>query len=594
MSPGTPHDALRTRPAPLVLGTWTAPAEGPLAEAGPDGSAPARSAPDGSAPAVAAPWEQALPASVWRGVLGDVEVRLRIETGPGSGPAELWAARDGRRQRLAACLTADHRVRLGPDGPQWLWVEGPVASVTWSVDATVQLPPISVVVPTRMREQDATAQAERFARMDCVHEVIVVDQGGTLAGDPGFTRLLAERPGIRLVTQPNLGGSGGYARGMLEAARTPDHAVLFSDDDAVLPEESLRRMATYQALSSTRTILGAPLFSAERPDRLIALAEGVRNGDFQWHASDGVQSPVDLGGTTPEQWAFLRRRGEPNYTGWWATLFPPGTSADLGLPAPFFLKWDDAEYGLRATEHGYRHVVLPGTSVHHPPWTAYRTQMSWTARVLHRNRLATAAAHGAGRGVVASSLLHQAKHVLSGHLLTAELWEEGIDAVLAGPEQWLSRDLLEARTLSAAVVEAWNRENALELDLSPTRDAPLPLPEALLRALLTMLTPDGPPGDGPPGTVLAVPADEVHWRTTLGADAVIVTGEDGAPEAAFAVRGSAMRRAAVRTLRSHAGLARHWRSLCAQYGRALPRHTTAAAWTAVLDAASTDDPSERT
>ena len=565
MTSETPHSAPRTPSAPLVLGTWTAPSDSP----------------GGETPHTVTPlWDQALPASVWRGVLGDVEVRLETE----GGPAALWAARDGRRRRLATDLSAEHRVRLGPDGPQWLWVEGPVSTVTWSVETSVQLPPITVVVPTRLREDDALTQAERFARMDCVHEVIVVDQGGTLDSSPDFARLLAQRPSIRLITQPNLGGSGGYARGMLEAAATPHHAVLLSDDDAVLSEESLRRMATFQALASTRTIMGAPLFSAERPDRLIALAEAVRDGDFQWHASDGVRSPIDLGGTTPEQWSFLRRRGEPNYTGWWATLFPPGTTADLGLPAPYFLKWDDAEYGLRATEHGYRHVVLPGTSVHHPPWNAYRTQMSWTAKVLHRNRLATAAAHGAGRGVLASSLLHQAKHILSGHLLTAELWEEGIDAVLEGPEEWLSSDLLEARTRSAAVVKAWNRENALPTDLSPTAAAPLRLPEALLRALMTMVRPDGPPG-----TVITLPADEVHWRSTLGADAVIVTGEDGTPEAAFAVRGPAMRRAAARTLRSHARLARHWQSLSRQYGRALPQHTTTAAWTALLDAASTDD-----
>src|SRR5699024_9588262 len=222
MTSETPHSAPRTPSAPLVLGTWTAPS----------------GSPGGETPHTVTPlWDQALPASVWRGVLGDVEVRLETE----GGPAALWAARDGHRRRLATDLSAEHRVRLGPDGPQWLWVEGPVSTVTWSIETSVQLPPITVVVPTRLREDDALTQAERFARMDCVHEVIVVDQGGTLDSSPDFARLLAQRPSIRLITQPNLGGSGGYARGMLEAAATPHHAVLLSDDDAVLSEESLRR-----------------------------------------------------------------------------------------------------------------------------------------------------------------------------------------------------------------------------------------------------------------------------------------------------------------------------------------------------------------
>ena len=65
--------------------------------------------------------------------------------------------------------------------------------------------------------------------------------------------------------------------------------------------------------------------------------------------------------------------------------------------------------------------MLPGTSVRHPSWNAHRTQMAWPARILHRNRLTTAVVHGSGRRVVLSSLLHQLKHVLAGHHLTATL-----------------------------------------------------------------------------------------------------------------------------------------------------------------------------
>src|SRR5699024_7282298 len=130
-----------------------------------------------------------------------------------------------------------------------------------------------------------------------------------------------------------------------------------------------------------------------RPTRLLAHAERVGDRAFQWRAADRMDGAVDLAGTTPAEWTFLDPRSRVNYTGWWGTLFPPGTAQRLGLPAPLFLKWDDAEYGLRATRQGFDHAVLPGTSVHHPPWTAFRTQMTWTARVLHRNRLAIAAAY---------------------------------------------------------------------------------------------------------------------------------------------------------------------------------------------------------
>src|SRR5699024_799008 len=90
-------------------------------------------------------------------------------------------------------------------------------------------------------------------------------------------------------------------------------------------------------------------------------------------AVGGAPAPA---GTPPADWTFVDPGSPANYTGWWGTLFPPGTAQRLGLPAPLFLKWDDAEYGLRATQHGFDHAVLPGTSVHHPPWTAFRTQMT--------------------------------------------------------------------------------------------------------------------------------------------------------------------------------------------------------------------------
>lgn len=559
-------------PTRVVLGAWNGPA--------------------GDSATGNAMWEQALPASVWHRVLGDVTSTLEIE----GGPVTLWGARSGRRRQLATDVVGRHPVRLAAHGPQWLWVEGPVRAVSWSVERTVELPPVTVVMPTMRREQDAIVQAERFARMDCVQDVLVIDQGLTLAQRPEFVDLLAQRPEIRLITQPNLGGSGGYARGMLEAAASPGNAVLFTDDDAVLPAESLRRMVTFQALCTTPTILGTPLFSAAKPDRLIALSEAVRGGDFQWHATDGVRGPVDLAGTTPEQWAFLRRRGEANYTGWWATLFPPGTAADVGLPAPFFLKWDDAEYGLRATTQGYRHQVLPGTSVHHPPWTMYRTQMTWTARVLHRNRLATAAAHGSGRGVILSSLLHQGKHVLAGLHLTAALWDHGIDSFLSGPESWLGRDLARARADGGKVVSDWTEQAGIghpttghstagrptagrpTEPLAVTRHRPLPLLPALGRAVLRLLLPDRPPR-----LVMGVREDSLTWRTALGADAIVITDAAHPAAATYPVRGSTGRRLLRGTLGRHLRMALRWRGLQRRYRRALPRTTTTRAWSQLFD-----------
>lgn len=555
----------RTRtpgPSPLLLAAWT------LDDALPDGVASDQNA---------SLWAQAFPVTVWRTVLGASTLIVEAD----GDRAVLWGSRDGRREPLGPLVDGRREIPLAADDHEWLWIGGDARSVAWTTDRSIATPQVTVVMPTYRRESDAVAQTARFAQMRCVHQVLVVDQGDSLAGHAGFLRLQESVPGIRLISQANLGGSGGYARGMLESEKFPQDAVLFSDDDAVISEESLRRMVTYQALSAQPTIIGTPLFSAQGPLRLIALSEAVRANDFQWHAADGVRGPIDLAGTSPEQWTFLRPRGEANYTGWWATLFPPGTAAELGLPAPFFLKWDDAEYGLRATRRGYRHVVLPGTGVTHPPWDAYRTQMSWTSRVLHRNRLATAAAYGAGRGVVLSSLLHQIKHVLAGHHLTATLWDHGIEAFLAGPSSWLGRDLERARAEGQELVTRWNAGNPASAGTLPTpRAAALPLVPALLRALLRFLRPDVDPR-----VVVAVTAEQLHWRSTLGADAIVVTDAGGPDGAIHLVRGSTARHHLARTLGLHLRMALRWSSLSRRYTRDLPRVTTDAAWARQFDAA---------
>ncbi len=55
---------------------------------------------------------------------------------------------------------------------------------------------------------------------------------------------------------------------------------------------------------------------------------------------------------------WLHRRVDVDYNGWWMCLIPTAVIKEIGLSLPLFLKWDDAEYGLRANR-GLRYRVLP-------------------------------------------------------------------------------------------------------------------------------------------------------------------------------------------------------------------------------------------
>ena len=197
----------------------------------PPGAAAPQSDPSADAPrtvlqasdptATPAIWGDAFPVAVWRPVLGERPVTVGCE---GRG-ASLHGAREGRAVRLAT-LPAGGRILTPAELAQdWLWVEGAHGAVTWTIDEQITLPPVTAVVPTFRRERDALAQVRRFLAMDTVARVVVVDQGGTLEAMPAFRTLQEAHEELHLVSQPNLGGSGGYARGMLEAASDPGAAI---------------------------------------------------------------------------------------------------------------------------------------------------------------------------------------------------------------------------------------------------------------------------------------------------------------------------------------------------------------------------------
>ena len=73
--------------------------------------------------------------------------------------------------------------------------------------------------------------------------MLVIDNGRTLDAET------LSGDGVRVFPNKNVGGAGGFARGMIEAMRLekPATHVLLMDDDVQISTESLKR--TYQLLS---------------------------------------------------------------------------------------------------------------------------------------------------------------------------------------------------------------------------------------------------------------------------------------------------------------------------------------------------------
>ena len=178
---------------------------------------------------------------------------------------------------------------------------------------------------------------------------MVVDQGRrNVADDPAFPEAEALLgPRLRVIRQVNLGGSGGFSRAMLETLDDGrSENVLLLDDDVVCEPEGIARAIAFARHGRRPTVVGGHMFSMHERSVLHAVAEVVRPWQFLLgrrppRRSTTTTSPAAPSGPPPRP----HRRLHADYTGWWMCLVPTEVIRDVGLSLPFFIKWDDAEFG---------------------------------------------------------------------------------------------------------------------------------------------------------------------------------------------------------------------------------------------------------
>ena len=298
---------------------------------------------------------------------------------------------------------------------------------------------------------------------DSVHEFLIVDQGNKKVQDhPDFEEVVKPLAGkFRIINQGNLGGSGGFSRGMFEAVNNGSDYVLLLDDDVIVEPESILRMVTFANYCKNPTIVGAHMFDMFDRSVLHAYGEVVNPWrNFYDKPYDDMVMGHDLGRSNLRSTHWLHRRVDVDYNGWWMCLIPTAVIHKIGLSLPLFLKWDDAEYGLRAKEAGFPTVSFPGAGVWHVSWTDKDDSVGWQAYYHERNRLITALLHSPfdkGGRVMLDSLFLDVKHTLSMQYYTEAGRLMALEDLLSGPEhlhESLSARLPQIRAMAAEYPES--------------------------------------------------------------------------------------------------------------------------------------------
>jgi galactofuranosylgalactofuranosylrhamnosyl-N-acetylglucosaminyl-diphospho-decaprenol beta-1,5/1,6-galactofuranosyltransferase len=564
----------------------------------------------------------AFPASYWRrwSALRTVCLRLDVE---GAGRVDIYRSKaDGTpihtHGELIDVATGrrvlDIELDLTPfeDGG-WYWFdistedsELIVHSGGWH--APVEAPgraAVTIGMPTFNRPTDCVATLRAIGEDELVRAivtaVVIPDQGANKVRDQdGFAAaqaVLGSR--LRIIDQPNIGGSGGYARVMYEALENSDcEQILYMDDDIVLEPDSILRAVAFSRFARRPMLVGGQMLQAQARSRLHAWGEIVDRQRMRWNKAPGTEYDHDFAQHPLRQTAWMHRRTDVDYNAWWMCLIPRTVAEDIGLPLPLFIKWDDVEYGLRAGAAGYPTATVPGVAIWHMSFADKDDATDWQAYFHLRNRLVGAALHGGAdrpTAMLADSLKHALKHALAMEYSTLALQEMAIRDFMAGPRALFDKlptALGEVRARCAdftdgQVVDSQDLPlpagGQLEVQrmLKPPTN-PVTIGTTLLRRLVHQLRPVDDQAQHRPQLSLA--RADARWFVLSGLDGVTVSTADG--------RGVTYRKRDPRMFRSmlarsvelHRELAREFPRLRERYRAAAPELTSRAGWKRVFNA----------
>ncbi|MBJ8346204.1 glycosyltransferase [Antrihabitans sp. YC2-6] len=332
--------------------------------------------------------------------------------------------------------------RFVDGGALWLEVDARggavgISNLEWTVDAPDHVRPVAIAICTFNRADDCANTVAALASdptvLASIDAVFVVDQGTDLVRDREVYQATAATLGdkLRYIQQPNLGGAGGFTRGLYEVSLVNEHAdVILMDDDILCEPETVLRLNAFANMTVEPTLVGAQMMFLLNPDYLNVGAEYVNLNEL----THGQKVPKALRNTsmlTRKQ----ERRVDAGYNAWWTCLIPAEVTAKIGLPLPIFFQWDDVEYGVRAREAGFVTVTLPNAAVWHADFY-WKDFDDWARYFSTRNSLIVGSLHTEldGKALSKTFFRQLSEHLVAMQYGLVHTTLQGIEDFLEGPK----------------------------------------------------------------------------------------------------------------------------------------------------------------
>lgn len=554
------------------------------------------------------------------------DVTLTVRT---SGPATILLYRStgaGVRQRLetqevtgASETRFEVKLNQYSDGG-WLWFDIVADEDTVIFEGaewtTPQEPPrsgkASLGITTYNKAEYCVetlrALSEEPELRELIDRIFVIDQGDQLVTDRAEYPELAQSLGdqLQLIRQGNLGGSGGFSRAMAEALNRPESEFIqILDDDVRIEPESLRRSIVFGRFASVPTLVGAHMFDLLDRPKLHAWAEVVDDAPFMWRTLNQDDFPHDFSKNNLRQSPQLHARLDSDYNGWWMCLIPLEVIRKVGLSLPAFIKWDDAEFCLRAKKAGYPTVSVPGIALWHVSWVGKDDSIDWQAYFHARNRIVAGLIHSEspfGGTLIRHSRRMDMKHLMMMQYYPTALRIQALKDVLSGPKHMaknIATAMPRAREIAKAYPETQTKRNLdvpvrtrLGRQIFPYTPNPKDLdnPTGLKLRLFTLRTilshwlrKPNPAnlGDVPQAELAKYDA---HWWRVPAYDSVLISAADGSGMNIYRRDRAKFRRMLRESFRLHRKLQRNWPTLSKQYRAAAAELSSLESWQEIFAA----------
>ncbi|WP_281968897.1 glycosyltransferase [Roseovarius nanhaiticus] len=230
--------------------------------------------------------------------------------------------------------------------------DGVLRRADWHTNrAPRRTPNLMLSITTFKREEAVRRTVARFERF--MSETPLKAHLHLAVVDNGKSAKIVSSPNVTLIPNENLGGAGGFARGLIEAQNRGATHCLFMDDDAANHPGAIERTWMFLAhATDDRLAISGALANAQHRWQMWengAVFDRLCHPQFQGRDLRCAEDVLDM------EFASTGEKPDNFYGGWWFFAFPLAHVDHM--PFPFFVRGDDVSFSLM---NDFQIVNLPG------------------------------------------------------------------------------------------------------------------------------------------------------------------------------------------------------------------------------------------